>query len=152
MMFGESADDVRWGSRVKGQRLVSVNMVCSFLTVLKPLMESTNSSPSNWQTHDRWWRSCFRRKSRSEMFSPGRCPGVWSAAPMIPHLSCRWAGWRCAVKGFVCTDRRRSLNRPHRQQNDRPPSLYSQSPPEPHERLQQDFNLGQNSSNTALHV
>lgn len=29
-----------------GHRLVSVNMVCSFLTVLKPLMVSTNSSSS----------------------------------------------------------------------------------------------------------
>lgn len=35
------------GSKVSpGHRLVSVNMVCSFLTVLKPLTVSTNSSSS----------------------------------------------------------------------------------------------------------
>ncbi|TNN28470.1 hypothetical protein EYF80_061382 [Liparis tanakae] len=37
---------VGFKGRPRGHRLVSVNMVCSFLTVLNPLTVSTNSSSS----------------------------------------------------------------------------------------------------------
>lgn len=83
------------------QRLVSVNMVCSFLTVLKPLTVSTNSSSSMNCKGRSGLRSEPVQNGPSIHFwglSPSRCRGLMCLGPTRPRLpstSRPSAGWRC---------------------------------------------------------
>lgn len=69
------------------QRLVSVNMVCSFLTVLKPLTVSTNSSSSMNCKSRSGFRSGFRSEPVQTLVSE-RAQHTFLGSLTIP-LSCR---------------------------------------------------------------